>query len=391
MMIIKFSLEHTINYKIKMTFLLVFSMLLSNIINSQNMENTIEHNSFLIVEKPQKTYIGIYKNGIPFNGYFPKGDQDFPRVDYYENGEAKFQYSLDVFQMAMGAEMVETDEELFKGEQDETSEEYQMSEEEYKEYERNLYKAKLNIKSVYKDGQIVQGYEYIEAPSALFSKKIMDGKVVALYFDIFAMHYYQRTSMILKSDSIVIESPTLAVEGDKFQTNLLKKDEYWEIKYVMNNENVGSKYFVIGETNNLPKNSILFMYDKNDSTYSYGTRGFQDYLPTLDLINISNIFFDKPEIFKSTDMNTFFSDLIEATIVETKREEGTYPKEPEKYRGYLETGDNGNIVTGIRFFNKGVDSYYEEYIEGNSAKKEKIDIVNFQKEFKNYLNKVRNK
>lgn len=384
-MIIKFSLEHTINYKIKMIFLLVFSMLLSNTINSQNMEDTIEHNTFLIVEQPQEIYKGTYKDGVPFNGYFSKGDRDFPRVDYYENGEAKFQYSLDVFQMAMGAETEEIDEELLMGEEEE------MSEEEYEEYERNLYKAKLNIKSVYKNGQIIQGYEYVEASSALFSKRIVDGKIVALYFDVFAMHYYQRTSMMLKNDAIVIESPTLAIEGDKFQTNLSKKDMYWEIRYVMNNENIGSKYFVIGETNNLPKNSILFMYDKNDSTYSYGTSGFQDYLPTLNLINISNIFFDKPEIFKSADMDTFFSDLVEAAIIETKREEGTYPKEPEKYRGYLETGDDRNVVTGIRFFDKGVNSYYEEYIEGDSVKKEKIDIVSFQKEFKKYLNKVRNK
>ncbi|WP_170837109.1 hypothetical protein [Aquimarina amphilecti] len=346
------------------------------------MEDFIEYDSFLIVEKPQKIYQGFYKDGKPYNGYFSKGNVEFPRVDFYKDGIAKFQYSLDVYQMALGGD------EVYESEEEDS---YQMNEDDYNEYVKNKYRPRLNIKSVYKNGKIADGYEYEEMSSAIFSKKIENREIKELHIDVFAMHYYQRTSMILKEDTIIIESPSIAAEGEKFQTNLTRKDSYWNLRYTLNEEYIGSKYFVIGEeTNKLPKNSMLFIYDKNDNTYGYGTSDFKDFLPTLNLIDLTNIFFDKPEIFKSQKIDMFFRDLVEASIIETKRKEGTSPKEPEIYRGYLITGDPVNIVTGIRFYEDDKSSYYEEYANGNSVKKEKIDIINFQKVFKNYLNKIRN-
>ncbi|WP_160114193.1 hypothetical protein [Aquimarina sp. AU119] len=382
MTIVRFPLRYRIKSEVRIVLLLAWCIFLSNTINAQNMNDFVENRSFLITEKPQKVYKSYYKDGQPYQGYFSKGNIEFPRVDYYENGVIKFQYSLDVYQMALGADTFDESQEV---------EEYQMNEEEYDEYLKNKYKPRLNIKSVYENGKIIDGYEYEEVSSTIFSKKIENKKITELHIDVFAMHYYQRTSMILKGDTIIIGSPTLAVEGNKFQVNLLKKDNYWEIQYHMNDEYIGSKYFVIGETNHLPKRSIFFMYDKNNSTYGYGTSGFQDNLNSFDLINITNVFFDKPEVFELDEMDVFFRDLIDAIIAETKRGDETYPKEPEKYRGYLETGDHGDIVAGIRFFEKEIDSYYEEYKEGDKVKKEKIDLINFQKVFKNYLSKVRDK
>ncbi len=345
------------------------------------MEDFIEYDSFVIVDKPQKVYQGYYKDGQPFNGYFSKGNDEFPRVDYYENGEAKFQYSLDIYQMALGGE----------GEIDESSEmvEIEMSEEEYNEYEKNLYKPKLNIKSVYENGQIINGYEYEEASSVMFSKKIENYNITELHVDVFAMHYYQRTSMVLIADTILIGSPTLDAAGEKLQVRLSRKESGWVADYDINGKHIGSKYFIKGESKNLPVNSTLFLYDQNNDIYGYGTSGFEEYPSRLDLINISNIYFEQPNTFTSENVQAFFKALVDASIIEMKREEDIRSKEPEIYRGYLIIGNNGDITTGVRFFEKENDSYYEEYKNGKKLKKEKVNLIKFQEVFKEYLNNIR--
>ncbi|WP_299437494.1 hypothetical protein [uncultured Aquimarina sp.] len=377
----KFSLGHISNFNSKIPFLLVWYIFFFNTINSQNMEDFIEYDSFVIVDKPQKVYQGYYKDGQPFNGYFSKGNDEFPRVDYYENGEAKFQYSLDIYQMALGGE----------GEIDESSEmvEIEMSEEEYNEYEKNLYKPKLNIKSVYENGQIINGYEYEEASSVMFSKKIENYNITELHVDVFAMHYYQRTSMVLIADTILIGSPTLDAAGEKLQVRLSRKESGWVADYDINGKHIGSKYFIKGESKNLPVNSTLFLYDQNNDIYGYGTSGFEEYPSRLDLINISNIYFEQPNTFTSENVQAFFKALVDASIIEMKREEDIRSKEPEIYRGYLIIGNNGDITTGVRFFEKENDSYYEEYKNGKKLKKEKVNLIKFQEVFKEYLNNIR--
>ncbi|MHA7058086.1 hypothetical protein ACWGOQ_0012770 [Aquimarina sp. M1] len=345
------------------------------------MDNFIEYDSFLIVEKPQETYKGLYKDGQPYSGYFSNGDREFPRVDYYENGEVKFQYSLDIYQMALGADTVDESQE---------AEGIEMNEEAYNEYVKNLYKPKLNIKSVYKNGKIVDGYEYEEAPSAMFSKKIEDQNITELHIDVFAMHYYQRTSMIREKDSIIIGSPTLAAAGEKLDIRLFREHNSWIVSYDINGKNIGSKYFIKGEVENLPEQSVLFLYEQGAGRYGYGTSGFEEYSHQFDLMDIAHIYFNQPEMFFFQNIQIFFNDFVEAVINETKKEERMRPKEPEVYTGYLVTGNQGDIEKGIRFFQKDVDSYYEEYVKGNKIKKEKIDLVTFQKVFAEYLKSIRN-
>ncbi|WP_299314905.1 hypothetical protein [uncultured Aquimarina sp.] len=378
----KFPLGYTINYYIKIPFLLVFYILFSNPVNSQNMEDFIEYDSFVIIEKPQKTYKGIYKEGKPYQGYFSKGNREFPRVDYYENGEAKFQYSLDIYQMTLGVE--NTEKEGFQEKDGEV-----MNEEYYEAYTKDLYKPKLNIKSVYENDQIINGYEYEEESSTMFSKKIENYKITELHIDLFAMHYYQRTSMVLVADTILIGSPTLATVGEKLQVRLSRKDNGWVAAYDINGNHIGSKYFVNGEPKSLPINSTLFIYDQNNDIYSYGTSDFIEYPSRLDLIDLLGFYFDKPKTFTSENIQVFFKALVEASIMEMKREEGVRPKEPEIYRGYIITGDNSEVIKGIRFFEKEVDSYYEEYNGSNEVKKEKIDLVSFQEVFKKYLKNIK--
>ncbi|MFD2565488.1 hypothetical protein [Aquimarina rubra] len=379
MIVVKFPSGNTIKSSVKVTFLSVFCVLLFNPVNSQHMDDFIEDDSFIIVEKPQKVYKGFYKNGKPYNGYFSKGNDEFPTVDYYENGEAKFQYSLDVYQMALGAETTEIED--LQEQEGEV-----MSEEDYEAYMKDVYKPKLNIKSVYQNGKIIDGYEYEELDSGIISRKIENKKVIAMHVDVFAIHYYQRNSVILRSDTIFIGSPTLAAVGDKLEVKMFNKSGNWVASYTINDKEIGSKYFITKGLENLPPNSTLYIYDQNEETYIYGTNGFKEYSSRLDIIDVAKIYFEKPEIFISQDIQNFFNDFIEASINEIKREKDTRLKEPEIWRGYVTTGDDGRIESGIRFIEKKENSFYIEYKEGSEVKNEEVNLINFQKVFKEHMN-----
>ncbi len=377
---IEFLLKYRISWSSKIILLLSLCMLSFNVVKSQNMDNIIDQDFFVIVEKPQKIYKGFYKYGEPYNGYFSKGNDEFPRVDYYENGEAKFQYSLDVYQMVLGEETSE-----IKGLQEQQRE--VMSEEDYEVYIRDLYKPKLNIKSVYNNGKIIDGYEYEEVPSGIVSKKIENKKYTVLHIDIFAMHYYQRTFIIQKGDSITIGSPTLAAAGEKLEIQLFKENKSWKASYNINKKEIGAKYFMKGNVENLPANSTMFIYDQNDGTYGYGTSGFQEYSTKLDLIDIQKIYFEKPEIFINKSMQSFFDEFIETIINEMHKEDKQRPEDPEIFRGYFLTGDKGKITEGIRFFEKEGNTYYIEYKDSSEVKNAKVDLSDFQKIFKEFMNR----
>lgn len=377
---IEFLLRYRISWSSKIILLSSLCMLSFNLVKSQNMDNVIDQDSFVIVEKPQKIYKGFYKYGKPYNGYFSKGNDEFPRVDYYENGEAKFQYSLDVYQMALGAETSE-----IEGLQEQHGE--VMSEEDYEVYIRDLYKPKLNIKSVYNNGKIIDGYEYEEVPSGIFSKKIENKKYTVLHIDIFAMHYYQRTFIIQKGDSIIIGSPTLAAAGEKLEIQLFRENKSWKASYNINEKEIGAKYFMKGNVDDLPANSTMFIYDQSDGTYGYGTSGFQEYSTKLDLVDIQKIYFEKPEIFINKNMQSFFDEFIETIINEMHKEDKQRPEDPEIFRGYILTGDNGKIIEGIRFFEKPGNTYYIEYKDSSEVKNAKVDLSGFQKVFKEFMNR----
>ncbi len=383
MIVVKFPLGYTTKSSVKAVFLVVCIILLTNPINSQKMDDFIEDDSFLIVEKPQKVYKAFYKDGKPYSGYFSKGNDEFPRVDYYENGEARFQYSLDVYQMALGAENAGID-----GFQEKEGE--AMNEEDYNEYVKNKYKPKLNIKSVYQNGKIIDGYEYEEFDSGIISRKIEKQKTTAFHIDAFAMHYYQRTSLVLVSDTLIIGSPTIAAAGENIEIRLFKKNQAWVTNYHIGEEKIGSNYYIKGEIESLPANCTLFIYDQNNATYNFGRGGFKKYSSKLDLIDIQKIYFDNPEIFSNKNMQSFFDAFIEALTVEIQQKDKQRLQEPEVFRGYIITGENNEILKGIRFFEKEEGSYYEEYKDSGKIQKEDIDLSSFQKVFKEYLKNTRN-
>ena len=58
-------------------------------------ETFVEESSFIIFDNVQSKYIGTYKDGKCYNGYFKTdySEYEIVLVDYYEMGVLKYQYS----------------------------------------------------------------------------------------------------------------------------------------------------------------------------------------------------------------------------------------------------------------------------------------------------------
>ncbi len=372
-MIIMKGLVNTADKKaIKGTLVWFLSIIISNSINAQHMEDFIEYDSFIIVDKPQDKYKGIYKDGIPYEGYFSKGDSEFPRVDYYEKGKPKFQYSLDIYQMALNEESEEM----------EATEE--MTEEAYNMYLKNRYKPKLNIKSTYENEKIVDGYRYEEIKSGLLTRKIKNAKTIALFVDVFAMHFYQRIHIILDDDRIYIKSPTMEMSGENLELQLYREDNTWITKQELNQETIGLYYFVIGEPQKLLSDTTFFIYDQEGNTYGYGYKEFENIGNGMNLMDINSMYFSNPKMFLTKNIETFFEDFIDLYAVQMAKEE-VRREEPEIYKGYIHTDENAEVIKGIRFFENKGDTYYEKYGKGDILEHKKVSLLHFQHIFKTYL------
>ncbi len=126
--------------------------------------------SFVISEKPQDSYEGIFKNGKPFSGYFEtEYSHEFKQIDYFENGIPKFQYSNDYLKNMDN-------------------------------YRHQYY----DIKSTYKDGKIFDGAEYLLNDKQFITRYWKNGVLKSFDWDLFAMHYFNRIHFELKNNNIEI-------------------------------------------------------------------------------------------------------------------------------------------------------------------------------------------
>lgn len=126
--------------------------------------------SFVIAEKPQNYYEGFLKNGKPHSGYFETDvSREFKQVDYYENGMPKFQYSND-----------------------------------YLKNMDHFRQQSYDIRSVYKDGKIYEGVEYVLNEEQFVSKYWKGGVLQSFDWDLFGMNYFNRIHFEIKNGDIVI-------------------------------------------------------------------------------------------------------------------------------------------------------------------------------------------
>lgn len=185
----------------------------------------IDH-SFSIADNVQDKYEGIYKNEKPFLGYFSADLREFNYVDYYENGIKKYQYSNN-----------------------------------YLENLDNYQHPNYNIKSIYKNGKIVDGVEYIKLNRQFISKYWKNGMLQSFDFDIFAVHYFNRFHFELKNNTIEITDLNKQKTGKIVSEKVGNKVTY---KLIIEDEVVVSESSL--ELNNIPEESGTIVYYESENT-----------------------------------------------------------------------------------------------------------------------------
>lgn len=183
----------------------------------------IRNSTFQITEKPQSIYEGIYKNEKPFSGYFEtEDDREFKQVDYYENGEKKFQYSND-----------------------------------YLKNMDNYRFQTYDIKSTYKDGKIVDGVNYQLRDRQYISGYYKNGMLQSFNWDLFAVHYFNRISFKLKGNTIEM---TELQEGKKGSIVIETSKDRLTKKLLMEGKLVDTKTYSGDKT----KNASIILYTIED-------------------------------------------------------------------------------------------------------------------------------
>ena len=195
--------------------------------SAQEMKSIKKDSSYTIVEHPMNAYEGVYKNDKPYHGYFKEGDRELFTVDYYENGIKKYNYSFDVLQMLQNNG--------FDGGN----------------------KLNLDIKSMYKDGKIYSGVKHHRLKDLVLVEQYKDGKHTGLYYDTFAMHYYNRVSFKIEKDTIQIVS--MQNQGYKIKifqkNNLILSDLYRNDSLQVRVQNIDVK------ASKFPANSYVYIYE----------------------------------------------------------------------------------------------------------------------------------
>ncbi|MFC6267227.1 toxin-antitoxin system YwqK family antitoxin [Frigoriflavimonas asaccharolytica] len=292
-----------------------------NIVKQKFYENNqiakIQDYSFSIVADPQEFYTGIFKNGKPFSGYFENDEnREFKQVNYYENGQPKFQYSND----------------------------YLSNMDEY----RHQY---YDIKSTFKDGKIYDGIEYTIGSKQFISKYLTNGELKSFDWDLFAMNYFNRIHFELNGNSIEMhdlqENKKAKITLDFSEDNLSVKlytDNYIVDERTYNtNKNLAGKfvesiitYRIEGEK--LISNTIQIKFREHDN-YA----GSKFFYHAYSLIN---------DEFKTAQ--NVFNNLSEIITLDK-----------------MESGEiDGNIISGVRLdpYGKPTDGTLITELPGNKYK-----------------------
>ena len=252
----------------------------------------IVNTTFHITEKPQNTYEGIYKNGKPFSGYFEtEEDREFKQVDFYENGEKKFQYSNN-----------------------------------YLENMDNYRFQQYNIKSIYKDGKIFDGVEYDLKDRQFISRYLKNGVLTSFDWDLFAMHYFNRIHLELKGNTIEMNDMQEKTEGsiiiDASKNSFTKK-------LMINGKLIDTKNY----SENKVKTATITLYSIEDEK--------------LTSKNTESIQFEEEPIGNSEWIFKIYL-TIDHTL-NSAQQVFNHLSENIGTEKWLSDAEGKNIVTGIRF------------------------------------------
>lgn len=319
-----------------------------------NKLQSIIYSNFLIKEKPQGSYIGIYQNEKPYEGYFINKIilNEIPLVDYYEKGELKYQYSFDFLDQL----------------------------DDYKFYE-------YNQKSVYKNGEIVDGFEFFESEEGFLLRiGYKNEKANYLEMNLFAMHAFNRFTFNYNGKEIVVKDfeKQTSIKLTEKNNGIFAEVFDENGKLIVNNQ---QKEVEKGSPNSTTiykvENNLL--KEENISSESLNPlieKVYKEINPLIVLIyssvaynrtmKIDNLFSQFVEIFKSNNIQKLFS-------------QESFIEGPNKALSSLSYNQNGKPNWGIKITETNKVFSVEFYEEGKITFTKKVNSLDQVQETINTL------
>lgn len=268
----------------------VFSFIFLLAVMKMYSQEKVTYNDFYIEEKPQTLYEGIYKNGLPFNGYFKaeKFIDNIPFIDFYENGERKFRYYSDYF----------SDEIYFE-------------------------KQHYNAKTEYENGKIKNGFHIKNQGKLMVFVEYQNFQKKKIHLDIFAMHYFNRITFELDNGRLVIkelQNPDWYLQMEKTKGNHINRAIYHHGKLFFQKETSAPQKVAPFTPN------AITMYYKNNETNQLEIETIEDVKPSeVEMEKLQNLsedsvilmrMFEVFDLKKEGTMETIFEEIHENILDE---------------------------------------------------------------------------
>lgn len=300
--------------------------------------SAIEYFNFTIDENPQESYQGKYKNGKPFQGYFQNQVvvDDIHLVDYYENGQIKYQYSFNFL-------------------------------EQMDNYRHYVYTEKAE----FENGKVINGAEFLPPTRNSFLKlNYKNKKVNGLEINLFGMHYFNRINFIREENEIRVtefESP--------YTVKIFPKDNFITTSLYENDKLIKEQKPISEVKEGSPNSSTFyFVRDNQIKTYSVQKDNYNEYdgidthqfavkilsvFPLSGKMNLDDVMNHFSKAFQSEDFDHIF-DVDDYSLV---------PISSEEYLSFLEYDENGKPGFGIRIKQEKNGEILAEGIEDDKVKK----------------------
>ncbi|HCC93794.1 MAG TPA: hypothetical protein DEQ26_05625 [Flavobacteriaceae bacterium] len=319
-----------------------------------NQLKSVIYSNFLIKEKPQASYTGIFQNGKPYDGYFINKIilNEIPLVDFYEKGELKYQYSFDFLK--------------------------QLDNYQFYEYDQ---------KSVYKNGKIVDGFDFIDNDEGFLLRiGYKNEKANYLEMNLFAMHAFNRFTFDYSGKEIIVkdfEKQTSIKLTEK--NNGIFAEVFDESgKLIVNNQQKEVQ-------KSSPNSTTIFKIENNqlkeenispESLNPLIEKVYKEINPLIVLIysavaynrtmKIDDLFNQFAEIFKSNNIQKLFS-------------QESFIEGPNKVLSSLSYNKNGNPDWGIKISETEKKYLVEFYKEGKVTFTKKVNSIDEVQETINSL------
>ncbi|OAB78235.1 hypothetical protein [Cochleicola gelatinilyticus] len=326
---------------------------------SANNTNTPAHqiadSTFTIVDQPLDVYKGVYKDSLPYSGYFKMGSTDFFWVDFYAQGRKTVQYSFDFLEDIM----IE---------------------------EKNGYvqgrKKILDLKSTFRDNKIINGYTHTILPKAIVTKKHISGDLYEAVVDVFDIHYYNRITIRKNNKTVLIKN----LKDSLSSLRIAPQHGILNISLNIDEERIAGNHRNDCKFERPKRNSLLRTYRLADREACFSvTNG----------INIEPYFLNftlLEELIKQYPIKENGSVDLEAivSLIGSKLTTDNQPISTEEEKslasGYVVTAINGGIESGIYWtpFEKD-NGMYKIFESGRMTEKGLSTLEDFQALFETYL------